>query len=241
VAGGLHGEGRGAAPGGAYTASDGSIGTPYILASGAGLRSFPLSLSPVSATAPAGGTHTVTARLLDGETSEPVAGTPISFRVMSGAYLDRNDNGAPDPGEPQTAGLKGRTARQDQARHCRRRRQRCRLRRHDHGVPPRAAAVEPDVPRPVRRVDRRADRPPGHTRSADPTHAPATGVPHDPGQGPAGAHHGGGAQYLAGSDAYDRHELCGAGETYLNGVVGSGAWPGTWTGAVVRCGRAAGR
>lgn len=70
--------------GSTYTASDGSVGTPYILASGSGLRSFPLSLTPAGDTAPAGGGHTVTAQLLNKGDSTPVAGAAIAFRVIEG-------------------------------------------------------------------------------------------------------------------------------------------------------------
>jgi lysophospholipase L1-like esterase len=60
--------------GAAFTASDGTIGTPYMLASGQGLRSFPLSVTPTSATVPVGTTHTVTATLLDAATGQPAPG-----------------------------------------------------------------------------------------------------------------------------------------------------------------------
>lgn len=70
--------------GSTFTASDGSVGTPYILASGSGLRSFPLSLSPASGTDAAGGSHTVTATLLDKGTALPVSGRMISFAVTAG-------------------------------------------------------------------------------------------------------------------------------------------------------------
>lgn len=70
--------------GSTYTASDGSVGTPYILASGSGLRSFPLSLTPPGDTAAAGGSHTVTAQLLNKTDSTPAAGQRIAFRVIEG-------------------------------------------------------------------------------------------------------------------------------------------------------------
>lgn len=70
--------------GSVYTASDGSVGTPYILASGVGLRSFPLSLSPPGDSAPEGGSHTVTAQLVDKTTSLGVANLPLVFRVSAG-------------------------------------------------------------------------------------------------------------------------------------------------------------
>jgi RHS repeat-associated protein len=70
--------------GSAYTASDGTIGLPYILASGQGLHSYPLSLAPTSQSAPAGTSATVTATLLDTTTGQPAAGVAISFRVQAG-------------------------------------------------------------------------------------------------------------------------------------------------------------
>jgi hypothetical protein len=66
-----------------YTASDGSRGPPYILAGG-DIKSFPLSLSPLSSTATTGGSDTVTAQLLDGTTRAPVTGAMIGFKVTSG-------------------------------------------------------------------------------------------------------------------------------------------------------------
>lgn len=70
--------------GSTYTASDGTVGEPYILASGTGLHSFPLSLSPVTQNAAVGSAVSVTAQLLDSSTSAPVAGQQIDFRVDSG-------------------------------------------------------------------------------------------------------------------------------------------------------------
>lgn len=67
---------------GTYTTSDGSIGTPYILAKG--VTAFPLSLSPTSDTGVPGGQHMVTAQLLDASTGLPVAGKLIGFDVLSG-------------------------------------------------------------------------------------------------------------------------------------------------------------
>lgn len=63
--------------GSTFTASDGTVGTPYILARGAGLRSFPLSASPTSAEVPAGTTHTITAQLLNAADSTPVQGAHL--------------------------------------------------------------------------------------------------------------------------------------------------------------------
>lgn len=70
--------------GSTYTASDGTIGLPYILASGAGLHSYPLSLAPSSQSVPVGTGATVTASLLDTTTGNPASGVAISFRVQAG-------------------------------------------------------------------------------------------------------------------------------------------------------------
>jgi len=70
--------------GSTFTASDGSVGTPYILARGSGLRSFPLSISPVTDTAAVGGTHAVTAQLLNPTTAAPAPGIAIKFLITQG-------------------------------------------------------------------------------------------------------------------------------------------------------------
>jgi len=122
-----------------YTASDGTVGAPYVLASGSGLHSFPLSLDPLGQTADVGSSATVTAQLLDDATAAPVSGQVLSFRVAGGpnagrtgtcspstcatdangqvrffytggstgtdtlqVWLDRDGNGSPSLGEPQT-------------------------------------------------------------------------------------------------------------------------------------------
>lgn len=86
-----------------YTASDGTQGPPYILAGG-DIRSFPLSLSPLSDSAAAGGTHTVTAQLLDGSTAAPVTGALIGFRVISGPNTGVSGNCTPTTCLTNTAG-----------------------------------------------------------------------------------------------------------------------------------------
>lgn len=122
-----------------FTASDGTVGAPYVLASGSGLHSFPLSLDPLAQNATTGSAVTVTAKLLDGSTGLPVTGQAIAFRVESGpnagtagkcspttcstdasgqvqwtyrgahagtdtvqAWIDKNGDGLPSVGEPQT-------------------------------------------------------------------------------------------------------------------------------------------
>lgn len=122
-----------------FTASDGTVGAPYVLASGSGLHSFPLSLDPLAQNASTGSDVTVTAKLLDGSTGLPVTGQAIAFRVEGGpnagaagkcssttcstdasgqvqwtykgahsgtdtvqAWIDKNGDGLPSVGEPQT-------------------------------------------------------------------------------------------------------------------------------------------
>ena len=80
-----------------YTASDGSQGPPYILAGG-NIKSFPLSLSPLTGTAPADGAHAVTAQLLDGSTRSPVSGAMIGFKITAGP--DKGVSGFCSPGSP---------------------------------------------------------------------------------------------------------------------------------------------
>ncbi len=89
-----------------YTASDGTQGPPYILAGG-DIKSFPLSLSPLSGTATVGGSDTVTAQLLDGVTLAPVAGARIGFAVTSGP--DAGVSGSCSPSTCQT-GTNGQVA-----------------------------------------------------------------------------------------------------------------------------------
>ena len=72
--------------GSAFTGSDGTVGTPYILASGQGLRSFPLSVSPTNAEVSVGASHTVTATLLDSATRAPAPG--VLLRAFAAAAGD---------------------------------------------------------------------------------------------------------------------------------------------------------
>jgi hypothetical protein len=69
-----------------FTASDGTQGPPYILAGG-NIRSFPLSLTPLDDSAPIGGSHTVTAQILDGVTRAPLPNARLGFRVTDGPNL----------------------------------------------------------------------------------------------------------------------------------------------------------
>ena len=67
--------------GSTFTASDGTVGTPYILASGAGLRSFPLSIDPTGQTDAVGSSASMTAQLLDSSTSAPFPGQALRIAL----------------------------------------------------------------------------------------------------------------------------------------------------------------
>lgn len=86
-----------------FTASDGTQGPPYILAGG-NIKSFPLSLSPLSASKEAGGSHSVTAELLDGTTRAPLAGARIGFRVSSGPNAGSGGMCAPSSCQTDASG-----------------------------------------------------------------------------------------------------------------------------------------
>jgi hypothetical protein len=79
-----------------FTASDGTTGAPYILASG-DVKSFPLSVSPLSGTVSPGSSYTVTAQLLDVNTRAPVAGQLIGFKVIAGPDTGATGVCSPDP------------------------------------------------------------------------------------------------------------------------------------------------
>jgi hypothetical protein len=87
-----------------FTASDGTVGAPYILASGAGIRSFPLSLSPTSQSVATGSPASVTAQLLDGTTGQPVVGTKLSFRISAGPNRGTSGSCAPSTCATDSAG-----------------------------------------------------------------------------------------------------------------------------------------
>jgi|GEM_PF-1683991 len=73
--------------GSSYTASDGSVGTPYIIARGEKLTVISdIKLEPKEATNPVGTTHTVTATVTQTISGTPVAitGTPVHFVVLDG-------------------------------------------------------------------------------------------------------------------------------------------------------------
>ena len=64
-----------------FTAPDGTVGLPYIIARG--VTAIGLSLDPLSATNPLGSSHTVTATLT-GPGGLPVEGALLGFAVTAG-------------------------------------------------------------------------------------------------------------------------------------------------------------
>lgn len=76
---------------GSYTAADGSVGTPYILARGEGLSASDINLAPATATAPVGTSHTVTATVTSG--GSPVTGQLVNFGVIAGPHTGTSGTG----------------------------------------------------------------------------------------------------------------------------------------------------
>jgi hypothetical protein len=70
--------------GGSYTAPDGSVGTPYILARGEGLAAGNIALSQASPSSPVGAGHTLSALVSDGGTPQP--DETVLFTVVSGPH-----------------------------------------------------------------------------------------------------------------------------------------------------------
>jgi hypothetical protein len=81
--------------GGAYTASDGTRGYPYILARGEELVLLSdITLTPKTAVNPIGTTHTVVATVK--ENTVPVAGKTVQFQVVAGPHLGASGTGVTD-------------------------------------------------------------------------------------------------------------------------------------------------
>ena len=74
--------------GAAYTAPDGSVGTPYVLARGVTVISD-IDLGPDGAINPVGTPHTVTANVTtdDPTAGTPVVGTTVTFEIMAGPHV----------------------------------------------------------------------------------------------------------------------------------------------------------
>lgn len=86
------------APSTPYCANDVDTGTlacgqPYILLAGGGVTiTSNITLTPASATNPVGGSHTVTAKIVD-STGNPVAGKTVTFSIDSGPNVGKTGTG----------------------------------------------------------------------------------------------------------------------------------------------------
>lgn len=76
-----------------YTATDGTVGIPYILARGVTVISD-IDLDPDSATNPVGTPHTLTATVAEDGT--PIAGTEVTFKVVDGPNTGAAGTGVTD-------------------------------------------------------------------------------------------------------------------------------------------------
>ncbi len=83
--------------GAAFTAPDGTVGTPYILARGVEVISD-IDLAPLSATNDVGTSHTVTATVTtdDPAPGTPVVGTSVTFEVVAGPHTGTAGTGVTD-------------------------------------------------------------------------------------------------------------------------------------------------
>lgn len=89
-----------------FTAPDGSVGTPYILARGVQVISD-ISLAPESAINPIGTAHTLTATVIT--EGEPVVGTEVTFSVIDGPHAGTTGTGATDASGVATFAYTGTT------------------------------------------------------------------------------------------------------------------------------------
>ncbi len=80
--------------GSAYTAADGTKGTPYILARGEGLSASDISLTPASASNPVGSSHTLKALVTRGGSA--LSGQNVTFTVLSGPHIGTMGAGVTD-------------------------------------------------------------------------------------------------------------------------------------------------
>lgn len=78
-----------------FTAPDGTQGVPYVLARGEGLVVISdIELTPLTATAVVGTSHTVTATVTEDDV--PLAGTTVSFSVVDGPHAGATGSGVTD-------------------------------------------------------------------------------------------------------------------------------------------------
>jgi hypothetical protein len=88
--------------GSSYTATDGTVGTPYILARGAGLSVISdVQLDPATATVSLGSSITLTATVT---TSSPSAGTPVAGATATFSVIAGPDAGVTGTGVTDSAG-----------------------------------------------------------------------------------------------------------------------------------------
>lgn len=88
------------APGGNYTAPDGTVGFPYVLARGEGLSAGNISLAPGTSSGNVGETHTMTATTA--AAGSPLVGKTISFTVLTGPHAGATGSGVSDSGGQAT-------------------------------------------------------------------------------------------------------------------------------------------
>ena len=102
------------APGGTYTAPDGSVGLPYILARGEGLSAGNIALAPATSTGDVGTLHTVTATVAaDGS---PLVGKTIGFEVVTGPHAGAAGTGTSNATGQATFSYTGTSAGTDSIR-----------------------------------------------------------------------------------------------------------------------------
>lgn len=87
--------------GSAYTAPDGTVGTPYILARGVTVLSN-IKLTPETAENPVGTSHTVTATVTQ---DTPVFGTPVVGKLVTFTVISGPNTGATGTGTTNGAGV----------------------------------------------------------------------------------------------------------------------------------------
>jgi hypothetical protein len=78
--------------GSSFTAADGTIGTPYILAAGQGVTTAGLSATPTDGVAAVGAKYEITARLIDPDTMQPIEGSLLraATETHSGSIVVRD-------------------------------------------------------------------------------------------------------------------------------------------------------
>jgi hypothetical protein len=98
----------------AFTAPDGTVGTPYILARGVTVISD-IKLAPESAENPVGSDHTVTATVTtdDPAPGTPVVGTTVTFEVVAGPHTGATGTDVTDSSDQASFTYTGTAAGED--------------------------------------------------------------------------------------------------------------------------------